>query len=94
MDIKPLNGRVVVELGELPTASDGGLLIPDIARGVPQSPVGAFRCKILAVASDVTLPLKPGQTGLVFPPEGCEVRHNKKTYFFFLATQIMGVLED
>ena len=95
MNLKPLGGKIIVEVLEARDKTKGGIVLPDTAQEKPQE------AKVLAVGSGKVLP-----NGKVIPPEvragdvvlfgkysGSEVKLNGKEYLIINHDDVLAVIK-
>lgn len=95
MNLKPLGGKIIVEVLEARDKTKGGIVLPDTAQEKPQE------AKVLAVGSGKILPngkvippeVKTGDTVLFGKYSGSEVKLNGKEYLIINHDDVLAVIK-
>jgi len=83
MNIRPMNGRVLVEPSESPDEAPGGIVIPDSAKEKP------CRGTVLAVADDATEEVAVGDQVMYKEFGGTEVTVDDRKYVLLSSDDIL-----
>jgi chaperonin GroES len=95
MNLKPLGGKVIVEILKAEDKTKGGIIIPDTAKEKPQE------AKVIAVGSGKTLEngkvvapdVKAGDIIIFGKYSGSEVKVDDKEYLIIDADDILAIVK-
>ncbi len=95
MNLKPLGGKVIVEILKAEDKTKGGIIIPDTAKEKPQE------AKVIAVGSGKTLEngkvvapdVKTGDIIIFGKYSGSEVKVDDKEYLIIDADDILAIVK-
>lgn len=86
-EIRPLGGRVLVQVVEEESVTKSGLVIPDTAKEKPQ------RGEVIAVGDDEeTIKVTPGDLILFAKYAGTELKLNGEDYLILDAADLLAVV--